>query len=1560
MEKYRRMKGDGIKSNLNRSNSVFKPLIASSLALALGVSVASATTGFYQQNSDGSQGTAIQLPSGVSFETTTIESAEYTIFKVNQQVEDEFKLYVTAGQTRWIPDAFSNKGQFDIQSNSMLVSDKGIAMGNTGNGTLTLDLWTAAGDNSTKSFILDLSGVSSTSYAFYGNLSVTGNSSGSDENYSKKTLLAKFGGKGIKGNLALSSKAKTKFVFEQDANIEGNINIENNPNVAFAKSQGILKVTGSIVINDKTQGTLTFEDSTTITGGIRKSGGSAKRKTGAKTTIFFNGNENLISGGIEIPATTENGHNVIDITFGDSTINNTISGNISSTGGGYRSGGLHTNKITFKGSGKNEIIGNITAKRDAWGGNGQNDITFATGGSITGDITAESRNNVITFQGEKDALITGNVVGKYSVRAQGAHGQNTVNMNSSNNNKITGDVKAIHGTNDITMSGRKAVITGDIVAGSEGYSSCGTSGNTVKFQGQENSVTNITTTFGNNSVYFSGNTNLINGNISADGGTNNITATNLTFQNPRSITAGTGGYTSINRFDISGNMTFNNSSTLVIKASNTANTNTDKHNIFKFGGNISKSYIAELSAVSASGDLTKTKNILSFDGLSTATTLSIGYINKTTTINSHSTGYNYIGKGLTTGSGSSLALSFEENNWNQSRYQAENLALNVTGDIYAKYGKNFINVGSVEVGGEIDGNGGHNYIATSRSFTSGAIKARWGGSNNIIIGGNATIASISAAPDSSSNDKSQSINNITFSGNNSVNAVLGDIIIGSASTTAQNNFTLSGNGTTLTLNGKASGGTNHEITSLTATTSGESTLTLDNSNVASGAMATKIHSITNGSNLNVVLKGKDTTNTATLTLDNATGTTLKSVGLGTGAKGNTLTFNAGENSITEKIIVGSTQDLTLNLAGTTTSLNLAGGLNGGAVIKVNSSNATTLSGGAIDGATLSFADSKALTLKNTSAIFTTVDASAGSATLTLDGTSSAVTATINTISGEDLAVTLAGASASNKATLNLNGGSLKSVSATAGNTNANIINFNSGTTTINTISGNDNGLTLNLKGGNLILSQEIAADGPTTRANHISVDISIDGDSTLSLAGKNNTIHSLSGNGGTIDFVGTSSKASSKASSARKTLTTNTLSGNLNAIVFASRTEADQIIVTDTNSSGTLTISAQGDINEILSITQDDKVVVAKVGSNSNVNVQGGESVIDGIVLDLIVNPDESKGDYLIGKSVAKGVDTSIQAVASSTLTVNYDLYLANFNSLNKRMGELRDNPYSQGVWARVFGGAMSNDIGSGSKSEYVTAQAGYDYSLTLGNAKNYMGIALAYGSSLTKANEGVGLSSATLDNINSRMVEVGIYNSYVMDSGWYNDTIFKFDYIMSEFDISIQSSGTSSHSTNNFAMVLSNEFGYRYKFAENEKGNWYIDPQVEVAFGYFNQSDFNHVLNTQSNIVMKATQDSILTLRSRAGMSLGKKFVTDKGFASLYVGAFYEYDYIEGGEAQTQTLGISNPIDKLESNGRAILNIGSNIELTEGVRMYIDVEKSFGDKQRTFMQFNLGARYSF
>ena len=811
----------------------------------------------------------------------------------------------------------------------------------------------------------------------------------------------------------------------------------------------------------------------------------------------------------------------------------------------------------------------------------------------------------------------------------------------------------------------------------------------------------------------------------------------------------------------------------------------------------------------------------------------------------------------------------------------------------------------------------------------------------------------------------QALNSFVLEGVDSTLTVNGNITVTkTAKGEGENKFEFKDNGATLILKGST-----NQISTLTAISSGGSnTLALGNSD--SGVNA-NITTITNGSNLNVAFI-TDANNTLTL---NTSDSQLKSIDTTSGS--GTIQLASAVTSLTvgtTPISVGSGKTLNFVIDNRTTNLTLKSGIDATNAISLLTINGTgsqaVIAEKELTNIGVNFAGtSSTLTLKGSTNTIKNITANATtSSTLTLDASANAVTATIGSVGGK-LGVTMKGGSDKN-ATLNLNGGEITSVTSN-GSADNNIINFNSGTTTIGSFSGSStNGLSLNLDGGNLSL-KGITADGSSGNA---SVNVTVGNNSTLLLDGTNK-INSLSGNGGSIKFVGTASgassigtisRASSKTFSARNTLTTKTFNGDLNAIVYASKTSADQIIVTDTNSnsSGTLTILAQGDIHEILSITQADEVVVAQV-KDSGVKVQGGESVIDGMVLDLSVVQKDGSGsggngtttEYIIGKSVNKGIENSIQEVTNTALTVNYDLFLANFNSLNKRMGELRDNPYSQGVWSRVFGGAMSNEFGSGSKTEYVTLQAGYDYSLALGDARNYMGIALAYGSSWTKANDGIGATTSSLSNVNSSMVEVGIYNSYVMDSGWYNDTIFKFDYIMSDFTLTA-GSNTADNSTNNFAIILSDEFGYRYKFGGDK--SWYIDPQVEVGFGYFNQSDFNHALNATTT--MTATQDTILTLRTRAGASLGKKFTAQKGFASVYVGAFYEYDYINGGDAETTLSGglVGNQLNNLKSNGRAIVNIGSNIELSEGVRMYIDVEKSFGNKQRVDMQFNFGARYSF
>ena len=335
---------------------------------------------------------------------------------------------------------------------------------------------------------------------------------------------------------------------------------------------------------------------------------------------------------------------------------------------------------------------------------------------------------------------------------------------------------------------------------------------------------------------------------------------------------------------------------------------------------------------------------------------------------------------------------------------------------------------------------------------------------------------------------------------------------------------------------------------------------------------------------------------------------------------------------------------------------------------------------------------------------------------------------------------------------------------------------------------------------------------------------------------------------------------------------------------------------------------------------------------------------------------------YFVNSIETKGATEATQGVSASALATNYDLYIANFNSLNKRMGELRDNDNSQGAWIRIFNGSQTNDFGLGTTTSYTTFQGGYDYAFGMEGANNYLGVAVAYGMSTSKTNSNafnaISGNIEGIKDIKSNLVEVALYNSYVQDSGWYNDTIFKFSYIMSDFTMML---GSDAQSTSNMAYTFSDEFGYRFKLgSENE---WYIDPQAELSFGYFDQTDFVQKLGRAT---LNSQAVSLMTLRSRLGSSFGydfKKFTADKPIkASVYVGAFYEYDYVTGGDVTLTTNlgGESSTSGTTASDGRVVMNVGTNMTIKDNTRIYFDFEKSFGGSITTDYQVNLGVRYSF
>lgn len=395
-------------------------------------------------------------------------------------------------------------------------------------------------------------------------------------------------------------------------------------------------------------------------------------------------------------------------------------------------------------------------------------------------------------------------------------------------------------------------------------------------------------------------------------------------------------------------------------------------------------------------------------------------------------------------------------------------------------------------------------------------------------------------------------------------------------------------------------------------------------------------------------------------------------------------------------------------------------------------------------------------------------------------------------------------------------------------------------------------------------------------------------------------------------------------------------------------------------------------------ISVEHNILVASVAKSSNITLNPIQDSIVGFNLVSIgfveVDTDESgihHGDsqdtytsYFLSGAKDLGVSVVNQEITTTALALNYDLFIGNFNSLNKRMGDLRNNPYNQGAWGRIFNGQISNDFTS-SKNNYTTIQLGYDHKLgNFENASNYLGVAIDYSFAFSESsiNASNALQSRTIQDVYSNAFEVAIYNSYIQDEGWFSDSIAKFSYLDSSFNITDNLANTSENqNTSNVAFTLSEEFGYRFKLGENK--TWFVDPQLEVAMGYFSGTDLKQVAGSY---FLDAKSDGMFMTRARFGASAGydfKDFTQGKDFkAVVYAGLSCEADLLSGGDVTlTPSSGQGDIVNSLYSSDfRGVLNIGTNVEIRENIRVYADIQTSFGGKISNDYQINLGARFSF
>ncbi|EIU9967678.1 autotransporter outer membrane beta-barrel domain-containing protein [Campylobacter coli] len=300
-------------------------------------------------------------------------------------------------------------------------------------------------------------------------------------------------------------------------------------------------------------------------------------------------------------------------------------------------------------------------------------------------------------------------------------------------------------------------------------------------------------------------------------------------------------------------------------------------------------------------------------------------------------------------------------------------------------------------------------------------------------------------------------------------------------------------------------------------------------------------------------------------------------------------------------------------------------------------------------------------------------------------------------------------------------------------------------------------------------------------------------------------------------------------------------------------------------------------------------------------------------------------------------VEDNKQALDTANSLANHFVlnYIAEWNNMQKRMGELRDNPYAYGFWLRSFGGRLSDQNSNGN---YFEIQAGLDKQSEFSNFNLYSGLMLNY--TQTK------LNSSSLD-ITSKGYGLGQYLSFLFQNDLYLDFVLRYVRYQNDMSASFLPNVNLPLNTgisNN--IITSLELGYR-KYLQN----FYLEPQIEFISGYV---DNIHLRNENVDIKL----DSYIPLVLKSTLFIGANNIKDTKL-NLRAGLGYMGDLKKSGQKTfTDNLGTRH-FDGLKDD-RIFINLNTSYEINRNTRLSLDFEKSFLGDLNIDWSMNANLRYSF
>lgn len=343
---------------------------------------------------------------------------------------------------------------------------------------------------------------------------------------------------------------------------------------------------------------------------------------------------------------------------------------------------------------------------------------------------------------------------------------------------------------------------------------------------------------------------------------------------------------------------------------------------------------------------------------------------------------------------------------------------------------------------------------------------------------------------------------------------------------------------------------------------------------------------------------------------------------------------------------------------------------------------------------------------------------------------------------------------------------------------------------------------------------------------------------------------------------------------------------------------------------------------------------------NLGVNVHLETGVISP-TLNAKLSPDDFDTDgraMVSNKTVLSTSESEIVSGAKSALASSVMQMRADTNDLQRRLGDVRLNSDSQGVWGKYIGGKSKITDSAYVNQNYNMAQFGYD--TKRGNW--IIGGAFLYGTNN---------SDYTLGSGSGKTAGLAIYGAKQFNDGRYLDIIAKGNRLKNDFTVH-NSLGTSlSGDYRNTGASLSLEYGKRIK----RNNGFYIDPSAELILSRLSGESFDARTNTGSTVHINS--DAVNSAIGRLGIGIGKEAKNSNVF--LKAALAHEFSgkmkatYSMAGEPTT------NSVVDLKDTWLD-LELGGSWSFRPNTYLYGTFTKNFGSTVDTSYRIDAGIRHNF